>query len=73
MGKIIQVDFEEGKKQFTWDDQLEQRIQLTQDVNKDMLKLVEKIRMLTHDDAEYQNYIGRVFKGIVLNLRERIH
>ena len=72
MGKIINIDFEKGIKQFTWDDRKEERIELTHTVHKDMLSLLQKIDNLTYDDNEYQDYIARVFKGIVINLKERI-
>ena len=72
MGKIINVDFQKKKLEYTWHDDREKRIQETEDLKKVLKVVLEKIVYLTDDDLEFQTYCAKALGGIVFNLTGRL-
>ena len=71
MAKIINVDFKEKKKEFTWDERNEEfRAKVIDMVDKKMKATLELICAI-EDDEEFQKACAIQMANIVYNLRNR--
>lgn len=72
MAKIINVDFKNKKREFTWDDDAEMKSKVTRQLNDDFHHVLDKIIYLTDNDTKFQEYCARILGGINANLKSRI-
>ena len=72
MGRIIAVDFKKKQIQCTWDDDYKRRVESTEQVHRHFETCLDKIRYLTDNDREFQDYCARILVGIASNLKGRL-